>query len=136
MNRPVGISHGLLLFSDSGICPRNAHNLVKKAKKFGGIRVHQLRRPTNKQVKLAQGLGISIEGKSFRVLSAEIADSLEAKSFETVSRESIAPGMKVEYVRQRVDMPTHLEVSSVSKNGFLYLKRTSKYCRPWDIRRT
>ena len=96
--------------------------------------MHRLRQPTENQLKLAKTLGISVEGKSFRVLSAEIEDRLENKAFETVQRESIIPGIKVEYIGDRKDMPSRLVVSIVSKNGYLYFKQTSKYCRPWDVR--
>lgn len=96
--------------------------------------MHQIRQPTEKQILLAKSLGLTIEGKSFRVLSAEIADALEVKSFHVVETEGIHPGTVVEYVGNRDDMPKRLVVSTVGKNGYLYFKKTHKYCRPWDVR--
>ena len=96
--------------------------------------MHTLRQPTDKQVRLAHSLGIVTQGKSFRVLSAEISDILEVNAFKTVELHQLEPGVKVEYVGSRDDMPRQLVVSTVSKNGYLFFKRTSKYCRPWDVR--
>lgn len=95
--------------------------------------MHQLRQPTEKQKKLANSLGINTEGKSFRVLSAEIGDVLELKSFATVEKNRIKAGTKVKHIGPRDDMPQELIVSSVGKNGYLYFKGTAKYCRPWDV---
>lgn len=95
--------------------------------------MHKLRQPTEKQLELAESLGIATQGKSFRVLSAEITDALEVKSFAFVEKHGIQPGMKVEYVGSREDIPKYLVVSTVAKTGYLYFKGTSKYCRPWDV---
>ena len=96
--------------------------------------MHKLREPTEKQIQLAESLGIRSRGKSFRVLSAEIADALELKSFKTVEDNGIASGVEVEYIGARDDMPRRLLVSTVAKTGYLYFRGTSKYCRPWDVR--
>ena len=96
--------------------------------------MHKLREPTEKQLKLAESLGLATQGKLFRVLSAEIADALEVKSFEFVEENGIKPGMKVEYLGLREDIPQYLVVSTVAKTGYLYFKGTSKYCRPWDTK--
>lgn len=96
--------------------------------------MHKLRPPTEKQVELAKSLGLDVSGKSFRVLSAEISDALEIKSFKTVESQGIRPGSVVEYVGNRHDMPKRVVVSSVAKTGYLFFKSTHKYCRPWDVR--
>ena len=96
--------------------------------------MHRLREPTEKQLALARSLGLTTEGKSFRMLTAEISDTLEIKSFATVEQQGIVPGTEVEYVRPRNDIPPRLVVSTVAVNGYLYFKGTPKYCRPWDVR--
>lgn len=96
--------------------------------------MHQLRQPTEKQKELANSLGINTEGKSFRALSAEIGDVLELKSFATVEKNRIKALTEVKYIGSRDDMPQKLVVSSVGKNGYLYFKGTTKYCRPWDVK--
>ena len=95
--------------------------------------MHKLREPTEKQLKLAESLEINTQGKSFRVLSAEIADVLEVKSFAFVEKNGIESGSKVEYIGLRDNMPQYLVVSTVAKTGYIYFKGTSKHCRPWDI---
>ena len=94
----------------------------------------KLRQPTPKQIALAASMGIPTNGKTFRVLSAEIADAMELKSFKTTESKGIKPGAKAEYVGNRKDMPKTLVVSTVALNGFIYFKGTSKYCRPWDLK--
>ena len=96
--------------------------------------MHELRRPTDKQKTLAESLGLSTEGKSFRVLTAEITDALEIKSFAVVEECGLASGVDVEYVGPRTDMPSPLVISTVATNGYLYFKGTSRYCRPWEVR--
>jgi hypothetical protein len=96
--------------------------------------MHELRRPTDKQKALATSLGLSIEGKSFRVLTAEITDALEIKSFAVVEERGLASGVDVEYVGPRTDMPSPLVISTVATNGYLYFKGTSRYCRPWEVK--
>jgi len=95
--------------------------------------MHQLRQPTEKQKEPANSLGINTGGKSFRVLSAEIGDVLELKSFASVEKTRIKAVTEVKYIGYRDDMPQKLIVSSVGKNGYLYFKDTAKYCRPWDV---
>ena len=95
--------------------------------------MHKLREPTEKQLKLAESLEIDTQGKSFRVLSAEIADALESKSFAFVEEHKIEPGIQVGYIGSRDDMPQYLVVSTVAKTVYLYFKGTSKYCRPWEV---
>lgn len=92
-----------------------------------------LRKPTDKQIKYAKDLGIEIKGKSFRVLSAEIEDKLEMNSFEHIEKMKLKPGMKVKYIGNRKDLPIYLTLSSIAKNGFVFFKGSSKYCRPWNI---
>jgi hypothetical protein len=67
--------------------------------------MHKLREPTEKQIQLAESLGLRTRGKSFRVLSAEIEDALEVKAFKTVEENGIQPGVEVEYIGARDDMP-------------------------------
>jgi len=92
--------------------------------------------PTEKQIKLATSFGLRVEEKSFRVLSAEISDAIELKSFKIIESENIRAGSEVQYPGNRDDIPKHLVVSTVAKNGFLYFKGTHKYCRPWDVKVT
>ena len=94
----------------------------------------KLRQPTPKQIALAASMGIPTNGKTFRVLSAEIADAIDLKSFKTTESKGIKPGVKVEYIGNRKDMPKTLVVSTVALNGFIYFKETNKYCRPWDLK--
>jgi hypothetical protein len=96
--------------------------------------MHELREPSSKQVAFAKSLGLLVNGKSFRVLSAEIADALEVKAFSEVEEIGIVPGLVVKYIGARDDLPKHLVVSKVAKNGYVFFKGTSKYCRPWDLR--
>lgn len=86
--------------------------------------------PTDKQIELAKSLNIKVEGKSYRVISAEIADRIEIESFNRVKKMGLKPGCKVEYVGPRKDLPKTLIVSSIGINGYVYFKGTSKYCRP------
>ena len=97
--------------------------------------MHTLRQPTDKQVQYAAALGIDINGKSFRVLSAEIADTLELKSHETIRTLKLKRGMRVRYAGPRDDMPRELVVSAIGENGYVYFRGTSKYCRPWHLTR-
>jgi hypothetical protein len=96
--------------------------------------MHKLREPSSKQVALAKSLGLRADGKSFRVLSAEISDALEIKAFSEVEQIGIVPGLVVNYIGVRNDLPRQLVVSKVAKNGYVYFKGTSKYCRPWNLR--
>jgi len=96
--------------------------------------MYNLRQPTKKQIELAKSLGIITKGKSFRVLSAEIADKIELNSFEHIKQMHLKPGLEVKYVGNRGDLPRDLTISYIGKNGFIYFKGTSKYCRPWDIK--
>jgi hypothetical protein len=91
--------------------------------------------PSERQLEYARGLGIDPEGKSARVLSAEIQDQLEAAAQATILERGIRKGVKVRYLGSRTDLPPNLVVSTVSKNGFVYFKRTAKYCRPWNVER-
>ena len=63
-----------------------------------------------------------------------IADALELKAFATVDNLKLQAGDSVNYIGPRLDMPKRLIVSTIGKNGYIYFRRTSKYCRPWDIR--
>jgi len=45
----------------------------------------------------------------------------------------LKPGMKVEYTGDRKDLLKYLTISSIAKNGFIFFKGTSKYCRPWNV---
>jgi len=93
-----------------------------------------LRQPTKKQIELEKSIGIITKGKSFRVLSVEIADKIELNSFEYVKQMHLKPGLEVKYVGNRIDFPRDLTISSIAKNGFIYFKGISKYCRPWNIK--
>ena len=96
--------------------------------------MYNLRQPTKKQITLANSLGIITKDKSFRVLTAEIADKIELNSFECIEQMHLESGLEVKYVGDRVDFPRDLTISSIGKNGFIYFKGTSKYCRPWGIK--
>ena len=96
--------------------------------------MYSLRQPTKKQIELAKSFGIITKGKSFRVLSAEIADKIELNSFEYINKLHLKPGLEVKYVGNRIDFPRDLAISSIAKNGFIYFKGISKYCRPWNIK--
>lgn len=96
--------------------------------------MYSLRQPTKKQIELAKSIGIITKGKSFRVLSAEIADKIELNSFEYIKQMHLKPGLEVKYVGNRIDFPRDLTISSIAKNGFIYFKGISKYCRPWNIK--
>jgi hypothetical protein len=96
--------------------------------------MYNLRQPTEKQIKLANSLGIITKDKSFRVLTAEIADKIEIDSFKYIEQMHLESGLEVKYVGNRVDLPIDLTISSIGKNGFIYFKGTLKYCRPWDIK--
>ena len=98
-----------------------------------GSLTFQLRQPTKEQVKYARSLGISTLGKSFRVISAEIADTLEVKSFAHIEKIGLAPGLKVKYIGSRTDLSKNLVISSIGRNGYIYFKGTLKHCRPRDI---
>ena len=95
--------------------------------------MYSVRKPTGKQIKYAKDLGIATKDKSFRVLSAEIEDKLEMNSFEYIQNMKLKPGMNVEYIGNRKDLPKFLTISSIAKNGFIFFKGSSKYCRPWNI---
>jgi len=96
--------------------------------------MYNLRQPTEKQIKLANSLGIITKDKSFRVLTAEIADKIEIDSFKYIEQMHLESGLEVKYVGNRVDLPIDLTISSIGKNGFIYFRGTLKYCRPWDIK--
>jgi|GEM_PF-1513854 len=93
-----------------------------------------IRAPTEKQIRLATDLGIDIEQKTFRMLSAEIADELDRRSDEYVRRHRLKPGLPVKYIGGRQDMPRQLVISSYGKNCYLYFKGISAYCRPWEVK--
>jgi hypothetical protein len=95
--------------------------------------MYKLRQPSEAQIEFAKSLGISIKGKSFRVLSAEIADKLELNSFDSIAKNYLKPGLKVKYIGENPLMPKSLEISTIGKNGYIYFKKTNKYCRPWNI---
>ena len=92
--------------------------------------MYNVRKPSDKQIKYAKDLGIITKDKSFRVLSAEIEDKLEMNSFEYIQNMKLKPGMKVEYTGDRKDLSKYLTISSIKKEGLVYFKGTSKYCRP------
>ena len=95
---------------------------------------HQIVRPaTDRQIQYAESLGIDPEGKSFRVLSAEIEDVLEARAIATMEELEIEPGDIVRYVGDRDDLPEELVVSSFGADGYLHFRGTKKYCRPWFV---
>jgi hypothetical protein len=96
--------------------------------------MYNFRQPTKKQIKLANSLGIITKDKSFRVLTAEIADKIELDSFKYIEQMHLKSGLEVKYVGNRVDFPRYLTISSIGKNGFIYFKGTLKYCRPWNIK--
>lgn len=97
--------------------------------------MHALRQPTDKQLEYATALGIDVNGKSFRVLSAEIADALELKSHESIRTLKLKRGTRVRCAGPREDMTRDLVVSTIAPNGYVYFKGTSKYCRPWHLTR-
>ncbi len=97
--------------------------------------VHTLRQPTDKQLEYGAALGIDVNGKSFRVLSAEIADTLEIKSYEAIRKLKLKRGTRLRYAGPRDDMPKDLVVSAIAQNGYVYFRGTPKYCRPWHLTR-
>ena len=96
--------------------------------------MYSLRQPTEKQIKLAKSLSIITKDKSFRVLTAEITDKIELNSFKYIEQMHLESGLEVKYFGSRGDLPRDLTISSIGKNGFIYFKGTSKYCRPWNIK--
>ena len=93
-----------------------------------------IKNPSQKQKELAEKLGIILNNQTQRVLSAEINDELERKSFKYVKDNKFIPGLKIIYIGKRKDMPKILIISTIAKNGYLYFKTTNKYCRPWDVK--
>lgn len=94
-----------------------------------------IKEPTEKQKELAKKIGIVLKGQTQRVLSAQITDELERKSFKHIEASKFISGLKVKYAGDRKDMPKNLIISSIGKNGYLYFKSTNKYCRPWDVKK-
>ena len=94
-----------------------------------------VRQPTQKQLEYAASLGIDTRGKSFRVVAAEIADSLEIAAQKSIRAMKLAPGVRVRYIGAREDLPSQLVVSALGANGFVYFRGTPKYCRPWNVER-
>ena len=92
-----------------------------------------VKQPTTKQLEYAASLGIDTRGKSFRVVAAEIADALEIAARNSVRRLNLASGVRVPYIGPRDDLPSRLVVSTLSSNGFVYFRGTTKYCRPWNV---
>ncbi len=89
--------------------------------------------PSLRQADYARSLGIDPEDKSARVVSAEIQDQLEAAAQVQVEERGLRPGVRVRYTGARTDMPRSLVISAIARNGFVYFKRTPKYCRPWYL---
>jgi hypothetical protein len=89
--------------------------------------------PSERQAEYARSLGIDPDGKSARVVSAEIQDQLEAAARVQVEERGLRPGTRVRYTGPRSDMPRTLTVSTIGRNGFVFFKRTPKYCRPWYL---
>jgi hypothetical protein len=89
--------------------------------------------PSQRQAEYARSLGIDPDGKSARVVSAEIQDQLEAAARIQVEERGLRPGTRVRYIGPRSDMPRSLTVSTIGRNGFVFFKRTPKYCRPWYL---
>jgi hypothetical protein len=89
--------------------------------------------PSQRQADYARSLGIDPEQKSARVVSAEIQDQLEAAARIQVEERGLRPGVRVRYIGPRTDMPRSLTVSTIGRNGFVFFKGTSKYCRPWYL---
>jgi hypothetical protein len=93
-----------------------------------------IREPTDRQLAAAKRLGIPVNGKTFRVLSAQIGDELDRRSDAHMEKHGLKPGMRVRYVGPRADFPRSLVISSYGKNCCVYFKGgPSFYCRPWDI---
>ena len=93
-----------------------------------------IRPPTERQIAAAKRLGISVEGKTFRLISAEIGDELDRRSDAHMQKHGLASGMRVKYVGPREHVPRPLVISSYGKNCYVYFKGGSSFfCRPWDI---
>jgi hypothetical protein len=93
-----------------------------------------IREPTERQVAAAKRLGIAVDGKTFRVISAEIGDELDRRSDAHMQKHGLKRGMQVRYVGPRAIFPQKLVISSYGKNCYVYFKGGSSFfCRPWDI---
>jgi hypothetical protein len=93
-----------------------------------------IREPTERQLAAAKRLGIAVDGKTFRVISAEIGDELDRRSDAHMEKHCLVPGMQVRYVGPRANFPQKLVISSYGKNCYVYFKGGSSFfCRPWDI---
>lgn len=93
-----------------------------------------IREPTERQIAAAKRLGIAVDGKTFRVISAEIGDELDRRSDAHMHKHALKPGMQVRYVGPRGNFPKRLVISSYGKNCCVYFKGGSSFfCRPWDI---
>ena len=92
-----------------------------------------IREPTGKQKALAAKLGIPTDGKTFRVISAEISDELDRRSDAYMAEHELKAGDVVKYVGDKPHMPRFLVISSYGKNCFLYFKGIHSYCRPWNV---
>lgn len=92
-----------------------------------------VRPATHRRIQYTESLGIDSEDESFRVLSAEIEDVLEAHAVATVEELEIEPGDLVRYERDRDDLPEELVVSSFGADGYLHFRGTKQYCRPWFV---
>ena len=91
--------------------------------------------PSAAQIEFARSLGIDPTGHSARVMAALIQDRLEQKATVIARQRGISAGVRVRYNGPRADMPKTLVVSTISRNGFVFFRRSHKYCRPWFLER-
>lgn len=103
------------------------------AGKHAALRVMRGVPPSERQADYARSLGIDPDGKSSRVVSAEIQDELEAAAQAVAEERGLRPGIRVRYTGPRSDLPRSLTISTIGRNGFVFFKRTPKYCRPWYL---
>lgn len=76
--------------------------------------------PTERQLDYAESLGMLLDDKSRRVISAKIADELERRNRKALKKLKIKPGSKVR-VRNEFRLKDFV-VSSIKENGKIYFK--------------
>lgn len=76
--------------------------------------------PTEKQVKLAAKFGYDIAGLSRREGDAVIGDLMTELNHETIEAESLAPGVAVVNIHDKLGMPQ--VISSIQPDGTVYFR--------------
>ena len=87
--------------------------------KFNGI---ELRAATEKQIALGRKFSLDLSNLTAGVASAYIKDVMETLNFKSIDEQDINPG---DYVINKYDKSrTEHIVSSISKEGYLYFKKS------------